>query len=76
MRLYPFLFMAAIAICAYIDASSNRSRSTFVSAITSNEHDVPAQGFLRDCTEVIEEERTNGKNLAGAAIFLARSRNR
>lgn len=61
MRLYRFLVMAAIALSAYVDVSSNRSRSTFVTSITSDEPDISAQRFLRDDTEANEEERTNGR---------------
>ena len=36
-----------------------------MSSITSDEHDIPAQKFLREGTKTNEEERTNGKNLPG-----------
>ena len=36
-----------------------------MTSITSDEHDIPAQKFLREGTETNEEERANGKNLPG-----------
>lgn len=76
MRLCPFLLVAAIARFAYVDVSSNRSRSTFVTSIASDQHDIPTQTFLRDCTEANEEERTNDTNLPGInkAISISRWR--
>ena len=74
MRLCPFLLVAAIALSAYVDVSSNRSRSTFVTSIASDQHDIPAQTFLRNCTEANKEERINDKNLPGINKAISFSR--
>ena len=65
MRPYSFCLIAAISLCAYSDAVSKRARSTFVTSITSDEHDIPVQRSLRDGTKTTKEERTNGTNLSG-----------
>lgn len=37
--------MADITLCVYVDVSSKRPRSTFVTSLTSDEHDIAVQKF-------------------------------